>query len=161
MRKPVLYIVMLLLLGSTAGCDSNDDNGDTDLTDAEVFLGNWILANLLLNGQDVSALLLAQVNVAMVFANGGSFDLTVTNADGTTTEIAGTYALNDAQKTLTLSSSEFEAPLTLDYTIQTEDRIILESDQPELLSELSGIDASAIPGLMVENVGLIVQRAAN
>ena len=158
MRKCVVYIVVLLLLGWTAGCDSsNNDDGDTGLSDAEVFIGTWVLTNLLLNGADVTGLVLAQADVEMLFANPGLFTLSVTNAAGITTEVSGTYQLDESQLTLTLTSSDFDAPLAFNYVIQTDDRITLNSDQPQVLSELSGIDPADL-GITVENVGLIIQR---
>ncbi len=157
MRKRVVYIVVLLLLGWTAGCDSNNDNGDNGLSDAEVFIGTWVLTNLLLNNTDVTGLVLAQANVEMLFANPGLFTLSVTDADGITTEVSGTYQLDARQLTLTLTSSDFDAPLAFNYVIQTDDRIRLDSDQPQVLSELSGIDPADL-GIQVENVGLIIQR---
>jgi len=157
MRKCVVYIVVLLLLGWTAGCDSNNDDGDNGLSDAEVFIGAWVLTNLLLNGADVTRLVLAQADVEMLFANPGLFTLSVTNAAGITTEVSGTYQLDESQLTLTLTSSDFDAPLAFNYVIQTDDRITLNSDQPQVLSELSGIDPADL-GITVENVGLIIQR---
>ena len=158
MRKRVVYIVVLLLLGWTSGCDSNNDDGDNGRSASEIFLGTWVLTKLLLNGQDVTALVLVQVDVEMLFANPGRFTLSVTNAGGMTTEVSGTYQLDESLLTLTLTSSDFAAPLKLTYLIQTDDRIMLDSDQPEVLSELSGLDAADLVGIEVENVGLIIQR---
>jgi hypothetical protein len=135
MRKPVVYLVVLLLLGASVGCDSNGDDG---LTDAEIFVGGWVLTSLLLDGQGVSALLLASTDVDVLFEN-GAFTLTATGATGETT-VAGTYRLDEGRQTVTLTSSAFTAPVVIDYEIQDDNRIVLNSDQPEFLSDLSGID---------------------
>lgn len=152
MRKPVVYLVVLLLLGASAGCDSNGEGND-GLSDAEIFVGTWVLTSLLLDGQDVSALLLASTDVDVLFEN-GAFTLAATDASGETT-VAGTYQLDEGQQTVTLTSSAFTAPVVIDYEIQNDNRIVLDSDQPEFLSDLSGID---LGGIQVEIVTMIIQR---
>ncbi len=45
MRKRVVYIVVFLLLGWTAGCDSSGDGNDGP-SDAEIFVGEWGVARI-------------------------------------------------------------------------------------------------------------------
>ncbi|MFQ5568768.1 MAG: hypothetical protein ACE5G0_03775 [Rhodothermales bacterium] len=157
MRKLSISLLILLLVGWTTGCDSND--GD-DQSDAEVFVGSWTLANLLINGQDLTAalFLLAEVNrVEIDFESNGTFRLQVVSASSPP-EVTGTYSLNESLDTVTLTSSDFAAPVTLSYEIENNNRIVLDTDDVALLVELSGIDPSSL-GLQVERLELILRRS--
>ena len=142
------------------GCDSGGNNEDTGPTDAEVFIGNWQLATLLLNGSpSFSDLLLANAMVTIDFeAATFSLDILDIMTDSTTT-IAGTYTVNEAQKTATLTSSDFTNPVPLDYTINSENQITMETADAALFIGLTGIDPATLP-ITIETIGLIVQRTA-
>lgn len=154
MRK-LGFSIFLALLGVVAiGCDSGSDDDDNGVSDAEVFVGDWTLTNLLLNGQDFTSLLLASATVDIDFET-AAFSLTITS-DSTTT-IAGTYSVNEAQKTITLSSTSFANPVTVSYVITSNNQISMETDDVALFSGLTGINPDDI-GIVVETIGLVVQR---
>ena len=155
MRKLWFAVLVLMLLGAAVGCDSGGDD-DSGPADAEVFIGNWRLANLLLNGSDFSAILLANATVTIDFqASAFSIDIMT---DSLTT-IAGTYTVNDVQKTVTLSSSELPNAVSLDYTINSDNQITLETRDAALFIGLTGIDPASL-GLVIETITLVVQRTA-
>ena len=74
-----------------------------------------------------------------------------------TSSFAGTYSVNEAQKTITLVSSDFTAPVTIQYEIDSQDQISLETDDVALFIDLTGIDPASL-GLDVERIGLVIQR---
>ena len=90
MRKRWLFTLVVVMLGAAVGCDSGGDEDDSGPTDAEVFVGNWRLTQLLLNGQDFTALVLASATVTIDFeASALSIDIMT---DSLTT-IAGLFSL--------------------------------------------------------------------
>lgn len=157
MRKLLFSLLVLGMLGTTFGCDSGGDDND-GRADAEVFVGSWQVANLLLNGQDFTALLLANTQVAVVFDANGGFDLTLTSSSGTT-DITGTYSVNESQETVTLTSSSFTDPVVVNYDVQNDNRIVLETDDVALFVGLTGVNPDDL-GITVESITLIVTRMA-
>ncbi len=149
-------MLVLVMLGAAIGCDSGGDDGDSGPADAEVFIGNWRLANLLLNGSDFSALLLANATVNIDF-QASAFNMDIMTDSATT--IAGTYTVNDVQKTITLNSSDLPGPVPLAYTINSENQITLETGDSALFIGLTGIDPASL-GLVIETITLVVQRTA-
>ena len=156
MRKLWFSMLVLVMLGAAIGCDSGGDDGDNGQADAEVFIGNWQLANLLLNGSDFSALLLANATVNIDF-EASAFSIAIMTDSLTT--IAGTYTVNDVQKTVTLSSSDLPNAVPLAYTINSTNQITLETSDAALFIGLTNIDPASL-GLMIETITLVVQRAA-
>lgn len=158
MRKLWFSTLVLVMLGAAIGCDSGGNDENTGPTDAEIFVGNWRLATLLLNGSpSFSDLLLANATVTIDFeAATFSLDILDIMTDSTTT-IAGTYTVNDVQKTATLTSSSFGNPVALNYMIASDNQISMETDDVALFIGLTGIDPASLP-ITIETVGLVVQR---
>lgn len=154
MRLLSVTVLMLGLLLASVGCDSSNDAAGND---AEVFVGSWTLTNLLLDGQDVSALLLAGTDVDAVFEAAGTYTMTVTSGSGAPVEIDGTYQLDEGAKTLTLTASAFTQDVVIDYDVENENRLRFSTDQVVFLSELAGFDLEGL-GLQVDTVTLIIQR---
>jgi len=156
MRTLSVTVLMFGLLLVAAGCDSGNDD---DRSDADVFIGTWTLTNLLLDGQDVSALLLAGTDVDAVFEAAGTFTMTVTRGSAAPVEIDGTYELDEGAKTLTLTASVFTQNVAINYVIERENRLRFSTDQVAFLSELAGFDLEGL-GLQVDTVTLIIQRSS-
>ncbi len=156
MRKLWFSMLVLLMLGAAIGCDSGGGDEDTGPTDTEVFVGAWRLATLLLNGQDFTAFVLANATVNIDF-EAAAFTMNVVS-DTTTTTISGTYNVNEAQETVTLTSSGFANPIVLDYVITTDNQIMLETEDIALFIGLTGFDPADLLGIVVETIGLIIQR---
>ena len=155
MRKLWLYTLVVVMLGVAVGCDSGGDDEPSGPTDAEIFIGNWRLGTLLLNGQDFSALLLANATVDIDF-EASTFSINIMSDSMTT--IAGAYTVNDVQKVVTLTSSSFDNPVPLGYTINSENQISLTTDDVALFIGLTGFDP-AEQGLVIQTIGLVVQRS--
>ena len=156
MRKLWLFTLVVVMLGGALGCDSGGDDEPSGPTDAEIFVGNWRLATLLLNGQDFSAILLANATVTIDFeASAFSIDIMT---DSLTT-IAGTYSINDVQNIVTLTSSDLGNPVPLGYTINSENQISLTTEDVALFIGLTGVDPASL-GLTIQAIGLVVQRTS-
>lgn len=155
MRKLLFSVLVIAMLGAAIGCDSGGDEDDSGPADAETFIGTWRLTTLLLNGQDFTAFLLANATVDIDFEN-TAFTMTIMSDSMST--FTGTYSVNDVQKTVTLTSASFPTPVALDYTINSENQISLETDDVALFIGLTGIDPASL-GLVVETIGLVVQRS--
>jgi hypothetical protein len=149
-------LAALLLATSWAGCDSD---GNDAASDAEVLAGEWVLSRVLLDGQDLTVLVLAEVDrIEVRFGPGDGFEMEVRVDDQTAAELGGTYVLDEEDKTITLQSSSFEAPVTLDYAIRQDGaRVVLTSDDIALLAELAGIDPGSL-GIEVDQVDLELVR---
>ncbi len=154
MRKLGFFALVLLIFGGAIGCDSGGDDEPAGPTDAEIFIGNWRLSSLLLNGQDFSALLLQNATVDIDF-EASAFNMDIMTDSMST--IAGTYSIDDVQKTITLTSSTFDNPVPLGYTINSENQISLTTDDVALFIGLTGIDPASL-GLVIQTIGLVVQR---
>ena len=153
MRKLWFSMLVLVMLGAALGCDSGGDDGPAD---AEVFVGNWRLSQLLLNNSDFTAILLASATVTVDF-EAATFSLVIMS-DSTTT-IDGTYAVDEAAMSVTLTSGGLPNPVDLDYTINSENQITLQTSDAALFIGLTGIDPASL-GLMIETITLVVQRTA-
>jgi len=130
MRKCVVYMVVLLLLGWTAGCDSSDDGNDGP-SDAEIFVGEWGLTRITDgNGDQTQAFLDLIVSFLTSLRADGTFDITIdyndaANAAGQNDiDVSGTYTINESNDTLTLTAANAVA-LPLSYTIENNDRITI------------------------------------
>ncbi len=130
MRKCVVYMVVLLLLGWTAGCDSSDDGNDGP-SDAEIFVGEWGLTRITDgNGDQTQAFLDLIVSFLTSLRADGTFDITIdyndaANAAGQNDiDVSGTYTINESNNTLTLTAANAVA-LPLSYTIENNDRITI------------------------------------
>ena len=134
MRKSVIYIVVLLLLGWTAGCDSNDDNGDDGPSDAEVFVGEWEIARITDgDGDQTQAFLDLVDSFEADLRADGTFDISIdyddeANAAGQgDIDVSGTYAVSESNNTLTLTVANAGA-LPLSYQIESNDRITISGN---------------------------------
>lgn len=161
MRK-LFFSIFLILLGVAAtGCDSGSNDGDNGIADAEVFIGSWQVNNLRITNQgatqDVTALLLTTAGIkVLIDFESNAFDISVDNGDSTTT-FMGTYSVNDTQKTVVLTSSDFNAPITIQYQIDSNNQITLDTDDVALFAELTGFDLVTL-GIPVDSITLVVQR---
>ena len=133
MRKRAVYIVVLLLLGWTAGCDSSDDGNDGP-SDAEIFVGEWGLARITDgDGDQTQAFLSLVVSFLTSLRADGTFDITIdyndaANAAGQNDiDVSGTYTVNESNNTLTLTAANAVA-LPLSYTIENNDRITISGN---------------------------------
>ena len=159
MRKLWFAMLVLVTLGAAIGCDSGGDD-DSGPTDAETFVGNWRLTQLLLVSQgatqDATFLITAAGATVLIDFESSTFEITVETADSTST-FPGTYSVNDTQKTVILTSSEFTAPVTIQYEINSENQITLDTDDVALFVELTGFDLAGV-GFQVDAITLVVQR---
>lgn len=156
MRKLGFSVLVLVMLGAAIGCDSGGDE-ESGPTDAEVFVGSWRLATLFLNGADFTDIVLASATVTIDF-EASTFNITIMTDSMST--IAGSYTVNDVLRRVTLTSSDFTNPVPLDYTINSENQITMETRDAALFIGLTGIDPATLGGLVIEEVGLVVQRTA-
>ncbi len=159
MRKLWLFALVLAMLGGAIGCDSGGDE-DTGPTDAEVFVGNWRLTQLVLTGpdgsQDVTALLLTLAGITVdIDFESSTFAIDVNMTDSMST-FAGTYNVNETQKTVTLTSSDFTAPVTIQYMIDSNNQITLETADVALFIDLTGFDPTTLG--QVDSITLVIQR---
>ena len=158
MRKLGVLMLVVLMLGAAVGCDSGgDEDGPTD---AETFVGAWRLSSLLLTSQgasqDATFLITAAGATILIDFQSSAFEINVETTDSTST-FTGTYSVNDTQKTVILTSSDFNAPITIRYEIDSNNQITLETDDVALFVELTGVDlAMLVPE--VDRITLVIQR---
>ena len=133
MRERLIYIVVVLLLGWTAGCDSNDD-GDDGPPDAEIFVGEWEVARITdADGDQTQAFLDIVDSFEADLRADGTFDIDIdyddeANAAGQDDiDVSGTYAVSESSNTLTLTVANAGA-LPLSYTIENNDRITISGN---------------------------------
>ncbi len=133
MRLGVLSVFVLLLLGWTSGCDSNNDGNDGP-SDAEIFVGEWGVARITDgDGDQTQAFLDLVVSFLTSLRADGTFDITIdyndaANAAGQNDiDVSGTYTVNESNNTLTLTAANAVA-LPLSYTIENNDRITISGN---------------------------------
>ena len=128
MRMGVLWVFVLLLLGWTSGCDSNNDDG---LSDAEIFVGEWGIARITDGDGDQTQAFLSLVDSFLTSLRAdGTFDIIIDYNDAANAasqsdiNVSGTYTVNESNNTLTLTAAGAVA-LPLSYTIENNDRITI------------------------------------
>ena len=155
---PSLTALALLTL-LWAGCDSSDPAEEEQQTDADVFVGDWELTGVSVNGLDVSALALGQVEEASAqFESNGTFSGIATR-EGESNEVTSSYELDegsDGEGTVTFTGGPFETPVTLDYAIENNDEIVLESENEAFLTAFADTDLSGLGD--INSVSLVLTR---
>ena len=128
MRMGMLSVFVLLLLGWTSGCDSNNDDGPSD---AEIFVGEWGVARITDADGDQTQAFLGLVDSFLTSLRAdGTFDITIDYNDAANAarqsdiDVSGTYTVNESNNTLTLTAATAVA-LPLSYTIENNDRITI------------------------------------
>lgn len=142
------WIGIVLLALAWTGCDSNevDEEGQTD---ADVFVGTWNVKELFINNDDVSAFVLAQFDEVSARFDGngldddGAFSGVMVQEDGERNELVARYELDEEaggenKGTVTFTGDAFEAPAELSYTIESDNEIVLESDDEAFLAAFAG-----------------------
>lgn len=128
MRMGILSVFVLLLLGWTSGCDSNNDDGPSD---AEIFVGEWGVARITDGDGDQTQAFLSLVDSFLTSLRAdGTFDIIIDYNDAANAarqndiDVSGTYTVNESNNTLTLTAATAVA-LPLSYTIENNDRITI------------------------------------
>jgi len=131
MRMGVLSVFVLLLLGWTSGCDSNNDDGPSD---AEIFVGEWGVARITDDDGDQTEAFLSLVDSFLTSLRAdGTFDIIIDYNDAANAarqsdiDVSGTYTVNESNNTLTLTAANAVA-LPLSYTIENNDRITISGN---------------------------------
>ena len=132
MRMGLLLVFVLLLLGWTSGCDSNNDDGPSD---AEIFVGEWGVARITDGDGDQTQAFLSLVDSFLTSLRAdGTFDITIDYNDAANAarqndiDASGTYTVNESNNTLTLTAAANPVPLLLSYTIENNDRITMSGN---------------------------------
>jgi len=131
MRMGMLSVFVLLLLGWTSGCDSNNDDGPSD---AEIFVGEWGVARITDDDGDQTEAFLSLVDSFLTSLRAdGTFDIIIDYNDAANAarqsdiDVSGTYTVNESNNTLTLTAANAVA-LPLSYTIENNDRITISGN---------------------------------
>ena len=131
MRMGILWVFVLLLLGWTSGCDSNNDDGPSD---AEIFVGEWGVARITdADGDQTQAFLSLVDSFLTSLRADGTFDIIIDYNDAANAarqndiDVSGTYTVNASNNTLTLTAAGAVA-LPLSYTIENNDRITISGN---------------------------------
>ena len=161
-RLAYIYSSALLVLLALAwvGCDSSDPE-DEEPTDADVFVGTWAVTGVSINDQEVGALILTQLDEASARFDGNGLDddgafSGVVVRDGERSELVTRYELDEAEGTVTFTGGVFESPVALDYTIESNDRIVLESNDATFLAAFADDDLSGFEE--INSIELVLTR---
>lgn len=138
MRKISLFLLIFGLIA--VGCDSNDNDEEASLTDAELFEGEWILTSL--TDDDGPVELIDYVAVEATFLSDDSFSLFLEGGEGVDDlPLSGTWSLSESTGTMTLNASvpgvPTEIPLTFDYEIDGDNRKLIAG--PQTTAALNGV----------------------
>ncbi|MDX1547738.1 MAG: hypothetical protein R3247_12155 [Rhodothermales bacterium] len=146
----------LALLVTAVGCDSSDDDGDSD---ADVFVGTWAVVGIADDEGDQTLSFSQLVDAGTVnFTASNNFTLAVdynevAEAQGITdVTIPGTYVVDEGAETITLNTPL--GALAFDYEIVNNDRIRVSTGAPTLNIALGLSGDRAYTG----TVTLTVQR---
>lgn len=127
-----------------AGCDSSEDNDDNPDGDAVMLVGTWNATSVKAGPLDI--LSLTGIAMTVELDDNGSGTITAAEEDGSVTEVSGTYTVDETAKTITLSGSDIEGDLVLEYTLTDMDNLAVEFEGEDLLA--LGFDLGEFSGLL-------------
>ena len=134
MRTFSSIILGLIVAIALVGCDSNED----DLTDAEIFVGNWTLVSISdAEGDQTQGFAGLAESLDINFTADGEFTLLLDYREDSGRQdlpLQGTYELNEGANTLVLNIAAGPSP-PFTYDIENEDEISLSS-QAEIVNTL-------------------------
>lgn len=134
-----------------SGCDSNesDDNGNGD---ADVLVGDWNATSIKAGPVEVSGILGLTMTLSLDADGTGMIE--AVDEDGNSTELTGTYEVDETAKTITMSGADVEGDLVIDYEIVDENTISVELESSSL--EDLGFDLGEF-GSLLQDVPITVE----
>ena len=159
-----LTLVAFLAL-AWMGCDSADPDDEEVVTDAEIFVGTWTVSQVSFDGSPAfSDAILSQFSeTEAVFNADGNFEgLVVEAEDGDRREARANYTVNENASvedagTITFTGDAFEEAVTLDYTIESNDRIVLSSEDTAFLVAFAGISPDEF-NIEINSFSIVLSR---
>jgi len=133
-QRCVAATVLGLLVSLTlSACDSNEDDPEPSLA------GTWSITSVRIGGSDTNVLpLLGLSGAGVSIEENGTYSV-FGQSGGEPFETNGTYTVDPADGTLTLTSDSFEGPITFDYSVSG-NTLELSGADASLLAELAGIE---------------------
>ena len=116
MRKLSLFLMIVGLLVVGVGCDSNDDD---EQSDASLFVGSHAITSVTdVEGDQTAAFAQGFESIVVTFAEGGNFTIAVDAiVDQGDVTVPGTYEVNESANTITLNATTASGtiPLAFEY----------------------------------------------
>lgn len=151
MPKHLVTALAFLLIVGIAGCDLTDEGPEEEL-----FNGSWQIVEVESENTDYSSLVLGRYTSAVIafVADEDFFRMYLDVADSPEdVEFQGEFDVDAGDEELTLFSSAFPGAFDFDYVFESEDRVILWTDDDDpVLFTIFGID------LQLDEVILVMDR---
>lgn len=134
-----------------SGCDSNESDDDGS-SDADVLVGDWNATSIKAGPVEVIGIL--GLTMTLTLDADGTGTIEAVDEDGNTTELTGTYEVDETAKTITMSGADTEVDLVIEYEIVDQDTISVELDSSSL--EDLGFDLGQF-GSLLQDVPITVE----
>lgn len=137
-----LFVAMLTAVVLVwTGCDSNDDESEDD---TDRFVGTWDAVSL--TASPLPNNFLGSRELVATFRSNGSVQIVVSDDSGELANISGQYDVDTPAGEVTLSGSDFDQDLEMDYNFKSDNELDLSFSGSDLQN--LGIDLGELGGIV-------------
>jgi hypothetical protein len=153
-RSAARYVLAAWLVGAIlwSGCDSSDTDDGSEASDTDVLVGDWNATSIKAGPVEVSGILGLTMTLSLDADGTGMIE--AVDEDGNSTELSGTYSVDETASTITLTGEDFDNDLVIDYEIVDQDTISVELESSSLAD--LGFDLGQF-GSVLEDVPITVE----